>query len=172
MTAALRKERRDAPAGSKVGRRGLRNGHPRWYRTRPVRPYGASSLGTLFAVAVVALAGWWLIVIGPAYLDHFDVKMAVTEAVARAPRNSDETLAGYIIQKTGTVGEHEADDGYGNVTTKKGLGLTRDDITITRDEVNNSISIRVEYARVRKLKPLSGERTLHFVAEDEGVLRE
>jgi len=138
---------------------------------RRTRPTGSVNIIGVLLLAAVVLGIWWLIVLGPAYMDNLDVKQAVAEASNQIRLGkSDESAAQYIIQQTRNVGDHLAEDDFGNVVWMTGLGITPEQISVERDEVNQTLRVRVEYDRRRILKPLDKEKEIHFVVEEVGSL--
>ncbi len=137
----------------------------------PPRPTGSVNIIGLLLLAGVVLGIWWLIIIGPTYMDNLDVKQAVAEAGNQIRLGkSDEAAASHIIQQTRNVGDHLADDESGNTEWMPGLGLTPEHISVERDQANGTVTIRVEYDRLRILKPLDKEKRVHFVVEEVGSL--
>jgi hypothetical protein len=103
-------------------------------------------------------------------LDNLDVKEVI--AVALNQRSGDDQgLKLMIIDRLRRVGTHWAEDEYGNVVEKEGLGLTPDDITVDRNEVAGTLFIRVDYERVVSLPPSKSTYTLRFSPQKEGPLQ-
>lgn len=135
------------------------------------RPIGATNIFSVLILAGLAFALWYGIVVGPAYLDNLDMKQFVSEGFNQAKnRRTDEQITRHIVEAASRVGEHLADDGYGNITWQPGLGITAEDVVILRDEVNDTLTVRVEYVRQRVLKPLSRMKDIRFVVEESGEL--
>jgi hypothetical protein len=96
-----------------------------------------------------------------------DVSGAIASAYNQSARD-DDVLRNIIQDKLRYVGEHEEDDGFGNVKIAQGLGLTDDDILIDRDTVNDTIRIEVDYTRKVELKPFKRILLLHFHPNKSG----
>lgn len=145
-------------------------GDPRWYPKR-VRDSGkVNVIGLLMIVGIVAGLYFGVMLAAPV-TDNMDVQGAVDIAYANSFKD-DDVLRSIIYDKLRYVGEHREDDGFGNLTVVKGLGLTDDDIEIDRDEVNNTISITVNYAREIELKPFKRIMTMHFHPHKSGTIRD
>lgn len=131
---------------------------------------GVNVLGVLLVFGLVAGA-YWLYVYSPVYLDNLDVREGVAEAYnIRSSRDGDLRVAIQRHANDPGVGWHREDDGWGYVKIVGGLGITDDQITIERDEVNNRITIRVTYSREVQLKPTAQVRHVKFVVEKVGPL--
>jgi hypothetical protein len=127
-------------------------------------------LTSLLALAAIVAGIYALWTFSPAVLDNLDVKEAITVAHNQAAGRTDDALKAVILSRLGRVGTHLADDGYGNVTEKTGLGLTPAHITIERDEVRGNIYIRVDYEREVRLKPTDRYHVLRFSPDKDGPL--
>jgi hypothetical protein len=126
------------------------------------RPWGKINLIGLILVLAVVSGIYWLIFFSKAFLDNVDVKEQITGAYNSGTLLDDVGIRRYLQQHTETVGEHQVTDGFGNVRTAPGLGLQDDDITIIRDDVTQTISIRVDYTRNIVLEPSKKVYALHF----------
>jgi hypothetical protein len=102
-------------------------------------------------------------------LDNLDVKEAIAVALNQSGRD-DQALKSVIIDRLQRVGSHWAEDEYGNVVQREGLGLTPDDITVERNEVAGTLFIRVDYERVVPLPPSKSTYTLRFSPQKEGTI--
>lgn len=140
--------------------------------SRPVRPSGKVNLIAVVILGAIAYGIWWIVTFSGVYLDNIDVKDAVEAGYNVSGRSNDVDLMGVIFQKTNSsqVGNHEEDDGYGNVSTVKGLGLKEDNIVITRDDVRKTIKIVVEYKRKVILKPSAKVKWVPFRVVREGPI--
>ncbi len=119
----------------------------------------AAFVGFVYAV--------WML--SPPVLDNLDVKEAIDVALNQA-RRSDDDLKRLILNRLGRVGTHQAEDDFGNLVEKEGLGLTEDNVYIERDEVADTLLIRVTYDRVVQLRPSQYTYTLSFSPEKEGPI--
>jgi len=124
----------------------------------------------LLLLAVVAGGIYAVWTFSPAYLDNLDVQEAISVAFNQADKRSDDALKAIIVNRLHRVGTHLADDGYGNITEKPGLGISADNIYVERDEVQGTLYIRVDYERQVKLKPTERWHTLRFSPEKDGIL--
>lgn len=137
-----------------------------------MRPHGKVNLIAVVILGAIAYGIWWVITFSGVYLDNIDVKDAVEGAYNESNRKDDVTTAGTIIAKTNlsTLGNHEEDDGYGTITTKGGLGLKDENITVVRDEVLKRITITVQYQRKVELKPLKKVKFVKFRVVKDGPI--
>jgi hypothetical protein len=140
-------------------------------RDGPMRhPSGRISLGTLVFLSLIGAGFYSLVMIVPFYVDHLDVKEAVTVAHNLAGRNSnDAVLRREIRERTARMGHHWEKDQYDNDVLKPGLGLTDQQILIERSGVTQNVRIAVSYERKVRLKPTNYIHTIQFSAEKEGI---
>jgi hypothetical protein len=150
------------------GRRGsaLTSREPGCY-PKTVRDSGKVNVVGLLMLAGIVGAIYFGIMLAPAYTDNMDVSGAIASAYNQSARD-DDVLRNIIQDKLRYVGEHEEDDGFGNVKIAQGLGLTDDDILIDRDTVNDTIRIEVDYTRKVELKPFKRILLLHFHPNKSG----
>jgi len=135
------------------------------------RPFGKINLiGLLFLSALAAFV-YFLIFFTSPILDNLDVKEQMVAAYNQSGGLSDEAMKRWIMANTDRVGDHEEDDGYGNVKTSPGLGLTLDDISIERNTVADTITIRVDYRRKILLKPTQRVYWLAFHPQLSGAIK-
>lgn len=134
-----------------------------------MRPNGRVNLVGLLMILAVVGGIWAVVIFSPAYLDNLDLVDAVEGSFNEYNRTTQEKIIRRILETAGRVGTHRADDGYGNMVERKGLGLRRENINIHYDYQSKSVRIRVEYDRPVHLKPFARYRNLHFVVEKEGV---
>jgi hypothetical protein len=135
-----------------------------------VRATGKVNLIAVVIVAAMAGAIYWTVMFSGVYLDNMDIKTEVVGAYNEAGRKLDPQLMARILDRANHVGTHKEDDGYGRIVEKKGLGLTDENVTIERDDVQKRILIRVEYDREVQLKPLQKIRRVHFNVSKEGPI--
>ncbi len=137
-----------------------------------MRPSGKVNLLAVIILGGVAYGIWWIITFSGVYLDNLDVKDAVESGYNMSNRLTDLDVGNIIFQKvnSSTVGNHESDDGFGNITVKPGLGLKEENLIIVRDEVTKTIKITVEYKRKVALKPLSKIKWVPFRVVKEGPI--
>jgi hypothetical protein len=117
------------------------------------RPYGKINLIGLVLLLAVASFIYGCIFFSTAYLDNLDLKTQISAAFNQAAMLDDQGLRRFIEAHTGQVGNHIEEDPFGNPREVLGLGLKDDDITIERNEVAQTILIRVDYMRRIVLKP-------------------
>lgn len=137
-----------------------------WYR-RIVRDSGKVNVLGLLMLAAIVAGIYFAFMLAPAYTDNMDVQGAIDAAYNQSVRD-DDVLRNIIRDKLRYVGEHEEDDGFGNLKVVQGLGLTDDDITIDRDGVNEAVTIQVNYSRKIDLKPFKRTMILHFHPRKSG----
>ncbi len=138
-----------------------------------MRPSGKTNLIAVVVVGAVVYGIWWIVTFSGVYLDNLDVTDAVKGAYNESNRKDDETLTGIILSKcnASTLGVHEEDDGYGTIKEDvPGIGMKRENVSITRDEVRKTIRIAVEYQRKVKLKPTSKVKYVKFKVVKEGII--
>lgn len=137
-----------------------------------MRPSGRINLVSLALIAAVGAGFYWVFIFSPVYLDNLDVREAIDVAYNLSPRTSDEILRRTILERLNqpTLGSHQEDDGFGNLSVVGGLGIKPEQVIIERDEVRKRILIRVEYEREIQLKPTERVRTIQFDPEKEGPI--
>lgn len=139
-------------------------------RVNPMRNAGKVNLGTLVLLALIAGGIYFVIVVAPFYVDHMDVKEAVSAAHNLAGRNNnDGVLRAEIRMRTSRMGEHLERDTWGVEKMVPGLGLTDDQITIERSGITQNVRIEVAYEREVHFKPTNYVRTMRFTAVQEGI---
>jgi hypothetical protein len=131
--------------------------------------------GKINLIAVVLLLGavafiYSVIMFSKPLLDNLDVKEHIEAAYNQADGMDDQRMKLLIETRCASVGDHEEDDGFGTIRTRPGLGLTDENITIERNEVAQTISVRVEYARKVTLAPTTRVYILHFHPEISGPI--
>lgn len=135
-----------------------------------MRNAGKVDLGMLVLLALMAGGIYFVVIVAPFYVDHMDVKEAVSAAHNLAGRNgNDAVLRAEIRLRTGQMGEHLERDTWGVEKMVPGLGLTDDQITIERSAVTQNVRIEVAYEREVHFKPSSYVRTMRFTAVQEGI---
>lgn len=137
-----------------------------------MRPSGKVNLLAVLILGAVAYGIWWIITFSGVYLDNIDVKDAVEAGYNVSNRMNDVDVSNVIFQKVNSsqVGNHEEDDGFGTITTKPGLGLKEENLTITRDDVAKTIKIVVEYKRKVVMKPMAKIKWVPFRVVREGPI--
>jgi hypothetical protein len=131
---------------------------------------GKVSLGTLVMLALVASGIYFVVMVAPLYVDHMDVKEAVSVAHNLAGRNpNDGVLRAEIRERTSRMGEHVEKDTWGVERVVPGLGLTDEQILIERSGITQNVRIEVTYERSVRLKPLDYVHTVQFSAVREGL---
>jgi len=135
-----------------------------------MRNAGKVSLGTLVLLALIAGGIYFVVTVAPFYVDHLDVKEAVSAAHNLAGRNgNDGVLRAEIRERTSRMGEHVEKDTWGVERVVPGLGLTDEQILIERSSVTQNVRIEVFYEREVQLKPSSYIHKLQFTAVQEGI---
>jgi hypothetical protein len=135
-----------------------------------VRDAGKVDLGTLLLLALIGGGLYFVVMVAPFYVDHLDVKEAVSAAHNLAGKNSnDEVLRAEIRNRTSRMGEHVEKDSWDVERVVPGLGLTDEQITIERSSVTQDVRIEVTYEREVQLKPTSYIHKMHFSAVREGI---
>lgn len=136
-----------------------------------MRAHGKVNLIGLAIVAAILAGLYWVLMFSTVYLEKMDMGAVVAAAYNQAGQTNDETIQGRVIEAANHIGKHMAEDGFGNMVEVKGLGLTNEDVTVFRDEVRNTILIKVEYSQEVELKPFSKIHVVHFVIAQEGPVR-
>ncbi len=134
-----------------------------------MRHAGKVSLGTLLLLVILGGGIYFVVMVAPFYVDHLDVKEAVSAAHNLAGKNTDGILIAEIRQRTSQMGSHVERDSWGIEKVVPGLGLTDDQVTIERSSVTENVRIEVAYERQVQLKPLDYVHTLRFRAVQEGI---
>ncbi len=132
-------------------------------------PYGRIELGNLVLIAAFVGFVYAVWMFSTPVLDNLDVKEAIDVALNQAQR-SDDQLERVILSRLSKVGTHQAEDDFGNVVEKPGLGLSEENIYVERNEVAGTLLIRVSYDRVVQLKPSKSTYTFSFSPEKEGPI--
>ncbi len=143
----------------------------RWYGTPVPRPHGKVSISALLFIAAIAGVVYWVMNYSSIYLDHMEVRDAVRGGIEGFGRRKSlgEVRLGIILKVNGpTCGEHKEDDGYGKITTIKGLGLKDENIIIERDDVQRTVRIAIDYDREITLRPQGKQKIVHFHYEATG----
>ena len=136
------------------------------------KPYGKINLIGLVLILAVVGAIYAVVILSGPYVDNMDVKEKVDAAYNQSHRRTDDELKKFIVTETSTFGEHDEDDGFGNVKTVRGLGITPDNITIERNDVTNTILIRVDYDRKVILSPTNKVKYIHMHVQHQGPIPE
>ncbi|HEX4621868.1 MAG TPA: hypothetical protein VH208_09915 [Myxococcaceae bacterium] len=134
------------------------------------RPTGKINLiGLVLILGVVAFI-YSVVMFSKPILDNLDVKEQINAAYNQAQGLDDLQLKRLIEYQLVRVGEHDQDDGYGNIKTVPGLGLTDDNITVERDTVADTLLIRVDYARKVVLSPTNKVYWMQFHPQFSGPI--
>lgn len=136
------------------------------------RPKGKINFIGVLMLAGITYGIWWIVTYSTVYLDNLDVKNAVNTAFNQSPRSTDEAMRAGVIRALNfnSVGWHWEENDDGLKQRKPGLGLTDEQVEIERDEVNNTILVRVAYAREVELAPFDKLDTVKFVVEKQGKI--
>jgi hypothetical protein len=133
-----------------------------------MRVHGRVNLIAVAIVAAVAAGIYWVVMFSTVYLENLDVRDVVAACYNESGRTTDEAIRARIEERIGRVGTHKAEDGFGNVTVVRGLGLPPEQITVFRDQVRNTILIKVDYTQEVVLVPTKRIKVVHFVVAKEG----
>lgn len=126
---------------------------------------GKVQFATIGLIAGIILAAWAAVTYGPIYLDHAEAKQVTQEMLSRmlsVNQRADVDLNVLYLTKLNELGEHEEVDATGKRTLKKGLGVTKEQITMKKDPYSGVVTVGVEYDRTFQLKPLKKWKTIHF----------
>jgi hypothetical protein len=138
-----------------------------------LRPSGKTNLIGVAVIAAVIYGVWWIITWSGVYLDNLDVVDAVKGAYNDSGRKNDQGVLDAVVFAPGinTAGTHDEDDGFGNIKTDvPGLGIKKEDVTVTRDDVKQTIRIEVVYTRKVPLKPFKKVELKRFRVVKEGAI--
>jgi hypothetical protein len=135
--------------------------------------------GKVNFVAVLMLAGligagWWAYTFGPIYFDNAEVKQLTQTYVSRATslqERGDIDLSGLYLNALNQIGSHEETDPSGKRVEKRGLGVTKENITFKKDQVTGIATVGVTYSRTFQLKPLQKWKTLNFTVMKESPFK-
>lgn len=136
---------------------------------KSVRESGKVNVVGLLMVAAIVTGIYFVVMLAGVYTDNMDVQGAVDIAFNNAARG-DDYMRSVIQDKLRYVGNHKEDDGFGNLKVVQGLDFSDDDIAIERDDVHETISIRIDYAREVELKPFKRILTVHFHPHKAGPI--
>ena len=121
-------------------------------------------------IAGVVTGIWAIIIFSTPFFDNMDLKDKVVGAYNESDRYPDADLKKLVKSYSDAIGEHDQDDGYGNIRSAPGLGLTDDNITIERDDVARRIHFHLEYDRKVVLKPFGKAIYRHMMVDKEGPI--
>ena len=142
-----------------------------WYPKRALqRPTGKINIIGLILILGVLTFIYSVVMFSKPVLDNLDVKEHISAAYNQAQGMDDQRIKQLLENRTANLGEHDEDDGFGNIHTVPGLGLSDDNITVERNEVAQTISIRVDYVRKVVLVPTTRVYALHFHPEQSGPI--
>jgi hypothetical protein len=134
---------------------------------------GKVSLFALFFFAAIVVGGYWALIVFPVYIDNiWDVREALDVAYNQAGRRNDAFLKGAIQERVNSsaLGVRDEVDESGNTTQVFGIGITEDQILITRNPIANTILIRVDYEREVRLIPSQRIHRIQFSPQKEGPI--
>lgn len=126
-----------------------------------MRNQGSVNFLGLAMIIGIAAGIYFVVMLAPAYTDNMDVQEALAAAYNSSNRG-DQVMRNVVREKLRYVGTHKEDDGYGNEKEVQGMGFSDDDVVIDRDDVNNTVTVRIDYVREVELKPFHKILTLHF----------
>jgi hypothetical protein len=142
-----------------------------WYPVLALeRPSGKINLIAVILILGVLSGVYVVVMFSRPWLDNLDVREHISAAYNQAGTLDDQHIKQLIETRTMMVGDHEEDDGAGNVRTAPGLGLGDENITVERDEDAKTISIHVDYARKVVLSPTSRVYWWRFHPEQSGPI--
>jgi hypothetical protein len=135
-----------------------------------VREAGRINLVGLLLLGALAAGVWAAVLLVPLYVDHLDVKEAVTVVHNLAGRvHNDGVLRAELRERTRGLASHLEPDDFGVLRSVPGLGLTDEQIVIERNPVTGSVLVEVRYEREVRLRPTRRTHTLSFRAQREGI---
>jgi hypothetical protein len=139
---------------------------------RRVRPQGKVNLIGVVMLAGITYAIWWIVTYSTVYLDNLDVKDAVNSAFNQSVRAADADLRQGIVRRLNfsPLGWHWEETDSGERVRKPGLGVPDEGIEIERDDVANTILVRVTYEREVELLPFDKLDMVKFVVEKQGKI--
>jgi hypothetical protein len=137
-----------------------------------VRPKGKINLIGVAMLAGITYAIWWIVTYSTVYLDNLDVRNAVNQAYNQSVRVTDGDMRSGLVRSLNfnSVGWHWEENDDGERVRKPGLGVPDEGIEIERDEVNNTILVRVTYEREVALLPFDKLDMVKFVVEKQGKI--
>jgi hypothetical protein len=136
-----------------------------------VQPRG--SVNPVSVLMLLGLAGglYWAVLFVPMYLDNMSMSEVLDVGISAAG-GSDNDVVNSMLNRANlsadAIGSHLEENDNGEVVETKGLGLTADNITVTRDE--RRIKVAIDYTRTVRLKPTQKVRVLTFHVEKEGPI--
>ena len=132
---------------------------------------GESNIGTYLVVAGGVLAIYAAIIFIPAVIDNISVREAVAIALNKpftAPDEArTESILNYVNAGPNAVGYHFEEDENGERIERRGLGLTAENISCSKNETARTVTIYVDYTRELQLKPFKKIKTMTFHIEKE-----
>jgi hypothetical protein len=136
-----------------------------------VQPRGSVNPVSVLMFLGVAGALYWATMFGPMYLDNMSMSEVLDVGIS-ASGGSDNDVVNAMLNRVNlsadAIGSHLEETDSGEVVEKKGLGLTADNITVTRD--GGRITVAIDYTREVRLKPTHKVRVLTFHVEKEGPI--
>ncbi len=137
-----------------------------------VRNDGETNPGTVLFFVALAAGAFYLLNVGPMYLDNFEVKEATAEAFnaffSAGEKPALEGLLSRLNRQNADVSHFEVGED-GIETVKPGFGLTEENVSFVFDEHSKKLTVRVVYDRIVQFKPLKKRKTYHLVVEKTGA---
>jgi len=123
----------------------------------------AAAIGGLYAVIMFL----------PPIIDNLSVREACDIGVHTAEKFGDEAVTNAVLNRINNgldaIGSHiEEDPNGGPGVEKPGLGLTADNVTVTRDASVKIVHVSVDYTRSIRMKPTASVKVMTFHVEKEG----
>jgi hypothetical protein len=120
-------------------------------------------LGYLMVAGLLA-ALYGVIMFGPLYIDHMEVKDTCNAAFNRFKDVGREGLQADVLDRLNRVpwATHEERDEMDQVVEKPGLGLTEEDVVVEVNEQLKQVFLKVDYQRKVVLKPTNKVRIVKF----------
>lgn len=132
-----------------------------------VRRNGETNPVTIIVILALIAAGFYAYHVVPVYLDNATVREKCQEAFNIYWVNGDNMARQKLTFNVNTViGEHFEVDEDGVERVVKGLGVPEDDIFI--EESDETLTVRVTYARTIQFSPLKNRKTFQLMAEKVG----
>lgn len=130
---------------------------------------GRVNLLAVAMIAAVIAAIYWAVVIGPVFLERFDVVDQVSAHFNQLLIDPPEKVRPRLMAELGKIGSYVGvDEETGEQKTLPGLGVTDDDVIVEIE--NNEMRVEVTYSRSVLMPLLNKYHTERFVIRKTGKM--
>jgi hypothetical protein len=138
----------------------------RFYFIESVSRPGRVNLIGLAMLLAAAAGVYWVVIVGPLYMERFDVVDEVSAAFNQLLQQPPDRVRNTLTVRLEQIGQHSELNDEGQVVVVKGLGLSEDQITV---ELTGSVrQVSVTYSRQVVLVPTDKVHTETFTVTKTG----